>query len=340
LQVVEACSGLRYLFPLVSLSIIAAYFYRDAVWKRFVLVLSSIPITVFMNSFRIGVIGVLVEYGGPKQAEGFLHYFEGWVVFMGCVGLLLVEIWVLSRLGPDRKSFGEVFGFDFPERQSGVQHRPRRVVAPAVIALLLLGAGTAATVAVSGRSEQIPERSSFDRFPRVIAGWEGQPGQLESIYLDALKLDDYLLSDYRNNAGEVVNFYSAYYASQRSGASAHSPRSCIPGGGWLIKDHTVRAIDGLESNGKPFEVNRLLIKKGDSTQLVYYWFQQRGRNITNEWLVKWFLLWDAMTRNRTDGALVRLTAFIDPGDDLAAADGRLVDFAKVVNPYLSEYIPQ
>ncbi len=174
----------------------------------------------------------------------------------------------------------------------------------------------------------------------MIAGWEGRPGQLESIYLDALKLDDYLLSDYHNREGGMVNFYIAYYASQRSGASAHSPRSCIPGGGWLIKDHTVRAIDGVEINGKPLEVNRLLIKKGDSTQLVYYWFQQRGRNITNEWLVKWYLLWDAMTRNRTDGALVRLTAFIDPGDDLAAADGRLVEFVKVVNPYLSEYIPE
>ena len=340
LQVVEACSGLRYLFPLVSLSIIAACFYRDAVWKRIVLVLSSIPITVFMNSFRIGVIGILVEYGGPKQAEGFLHYFEGWVVFMGCVGLLLVGIWVLSRLGSGRKSFGEVFSIDFPESPSGVEYRPRRVAAPAVVSLLLLGAGTAATVSMSGRVEQIPERSGFDSFPQMIADWKGQPGQMESIYLDALKLDDYLLSDYRNEAGEVINFYSAYYASQRSGASAHSPRSCIPGGGWLIKDHTVRVIDGLEVNGKPFEVNRLLIKKGDSTQLVYYWFQQRGRDITSEWLVKWYLFWDAMTRNRTDGALVRLTAFINPGDDVESADRRLVEFLKKVNPYLSEYIPE
>ena len=339
LQVVEACSGLRYLFPLVSLSIIAACFYRDAVWKRFVLVLSSIPITVFMNSFRIGVIGILVEYGGPKQAEGFLHYFEGWVVFMGCVGLLLVVIWVLSRLGSDRKSFGEVFSIDFPENHDGVTYRPRRVAAPAIVSLLLLGAGTAATVSMSGRVEQIPERSGFNSFPRVIAGWEGQPEQMESIYLDALKLDDYLLSGYHNETGEVINFYSAYYASQRSGASAHSPRSCIPGGGWRIKDHTIRVIDGLEIDGKPFEVNRLLIKKGDSTQLVYYWFQQRGRDITSEWMVKWFLFWDAMTRNRTDGALIRLTAFINPGDDIESADRRLVEFLKKVNPYLSDYIP-
>jgi EpsI family protein len=86
-------------------------------------------------------------------------------------------------------------------------------------------------------------------------------------------------------------------------------------------------------------VNRLLIKMGDYTQVVYYWFKQRDRNITNEWLVKWFLFWDAMTRNRTDGALVRLTAFVQPGEDLDDADARLVEFATTVVPYLAEYIP-
>jgi exosortase D (VPLPA-CTERM-specific) len=338
LQVVEACSGLRYLFPLVSLSIIAAYFYRDAIWKRIVVVLSSIPITVFMNSFRIGVIAMLVEYGGLAQTEGFLHYFEGWAVFMGCVALLIVEMWVLSRLGSRRKPFSEVFSFEFPQSPREVQFLHRQLVVPAVAALLLIGAGTAASIAVSGRMERFPERLSFDGFPRKLGRWEGQPGQMESIYLDALKLDDYVISDYHDNAGKVINFYSAYYASQRSGASVHSPSSCIPGGGWVIKDRTVRAIDDVKFHGKPLEVNRLLITKGDSSELVYYWFQERGRDITNEYLVKWYLLWDAMTRNRTDGALVRLTAFVNPGEDLAAVDRRLVEFAREVNPYLSEYI--
>ena len=82
-----------------------------------------------------------------------------------------------------------------------------------------------------------------------------------------------------------------------------------------------------------------MIKKGDYTQVVYYWFQQRGRDITNEWLVKWYLFWDAITRNRTDGALVRLTAFVNPGEDATAADARLVEFARLVNPYLPDYIP-
>ncbi len=78
LQVVEACSGLRYLFPLVTLGFIAAYFFQGAWWKKAVIFLSSIPITVLMNSFRVGAIGVMVEFWGQGMAEGFLHDFEGW----------------------------------------------------------------------------------------------------------------------------------------------------------------------------------------------------------------------------------------------------------------------
>ena len=87
-------------------------------------------------------------------------------------------------------------------------------------------------------------------------------------------------------------------------------------------------------------VNRLLIKKGDYKQLVYYWFDQRGRKITNEYLVKWYLFWDALTRNRTDGSLVRLTTSLSPGEDPAVADARLVSFMKEVEPVITQYIPE
>ena len=82
LQVVEACSGLRYLFPLMSFGYIAAYLYKGPWWHRLLVLLSTIPITVLMNSFRIGVIGVTVDRWGIEMAEGFLHDFEGWVIFM------------------------------------------------------------------------------------------------------------------------------------------------------------------------------------------------------------------------------------------------------------------
>jgi EpsI family protein len=92
--------------------------------------------------------------------------------------------------------------------------------------------------------------------------------------------------------------------------------------------------------GKPFLVNRVVIRKGEYTQLVYYWFQQRGRNLTNEYLVKWYLFWDALTRNRTDGALVRLTTFITPNESLTQVEGRLHEFAQLVLSPLGEYVPE
>ncbi|MBI5041296.1 MAG: VPLPA-CTERM-specific exosortase XrtD [Gammaproteobacteria bacterium] len=333
LQVVEACSGLRYLFPLVSLSIIAAYFYKDAIWKRVVLILSSIPITVLMNSFRIGVIGVLVEYGGPEQAEGFLHDFEGWVVFMGCVAVLVGEMWLLTRLGGDRRPFSEIFGVEFPVNVPMAGARSRPVSIQAIVMVLILAGTTGAAALVAGRQEIVPERTSFDAFPRTVDGWVGYPEVLEDIVLDALKLDDYVLADYRNADGKTVNFYAAYYASQRSGAAAHSPASCLPGGGWRMNDLTLyEMLPGLV-------VNRSVIQKGEYRQLVYYWFKQRDRIVANEFMVKWYLLWDALTRNRTDGALVRLTTSLSPGEDVKDADARMTAFAATVVPGLNAYIP-
>ena len=80
----------------------------------------------------------------------------------------------------------------------------------------------------------------------------------------------------------------------------------LPAGGWQIKSLTQRSLPEIRAGRDALRVNRALIELGNQRQLVYYWFQQRGRVITNEYQVKWYLFWDALTRNRTDGALVRL----------------------------------
>jgi EpsI family protein len=168
-----------------------------------------------------------------------------------------------------------------------------------------------------------------------MGDWNGRRDSIEKKYLDELKLNDYIIADYKNDSGDGVNLYLAYYDSQRSGAAAHSPKSCIPGGGWRIKSHSVIDVEGT---GK--SVNRMLIRKGDYRQLVYYWFDQRGRIITNEYMVKWYLFWDSLTLGRTDGALVRLTTALEPGEDVANADKRLSDFAQLIQPTLPDYIPE
>src|SRR6185312_17264866 len=111
LQVVDACSGLRYLYPLLSLGFLAAYLFQAPIWQRVVVFLSTIPITIVMNSLRIGIVGILVNHFGPQDADGFLHMFEGWIIFIACAAVLVAEMALLARFGsPGKpKGFFDVF---------------------------------------------------------------------------------------------------------------------------------------------------------------------------------------------------------------------------------------
>ncbi len=340
LQVAEACSGLNYLFPLMSLAFLVAYLFKGAWWKKAVIFLSSIPITIVMNSFRIGVIGVLVENWGISMAEGFLHYFEGWVVFLLCTALLVAEVWLFARFSLPRQRLSEVIGLEYPAPlPKDTVFRSRGLTGSLImtIPVLLLALGGASFV--TERVEVPPERLAFEEFPLTVGGWEGSNDYLEQEIIDVLKFDDYVLADYQDEQRRRVNFYVAYYGSQRKGESAHSPRSCIPGDGWQIASLTQRVIEGARVNQSPLRVNRVEIRKGEYKQVVYYWFQQRGRVITNEFLVKWYLFWDALTKNRTDGAMVRLTTLVQPGEDVEKADARLQDFTLSVTGQLGDYVP-
>jgi exosortase D (VPLPA-CTERM-specific) len=340
LQVAEACSGLRYLFPLMTLGFLMAYFYKGALWKRVLLFLSSIPITVLMNSIRVGVIGVTVERWGIRMAEGFLHEFQGWMVFMVSTAVMLGEIALLNRVGQESGSWRQLFGVEFPTpTPAGAPIRQRRIPAPFIAAGILLVGFIVATSALPRPAEIIPSRATFVEFPMQFGEFRGRRDTLDGVYSDALKLDDYVLADYVGHSGHAVNLYIAYYNSQRKGEAVHSPRSCLPGGGWQLRDFNQRTLSNVKINGQVLRVNRTLIELGDQRQLVYYWFEQRGRVITNEFAVKWYLFWDALTRNRTDGALVRLITALPPSSDEADADRRLVDLAAKIAPTLTRYLP-
>ena len=335
LQVVEACSGLRYLFPLMSLGFICAYMFDTVFWKRAVVFLSTIPITLLMNSFRIGVIGILVDNWGIEMAEGFLHDFEGWIVFMACMGILFIEMMILIKVGSkDSRPLSEVFGLSYSGGiDEGSEQKERAVSYPliAIIGMLLVSVGVINSI--DKREELISERKIFSDFPNRLGDWVGVQDNLDTDVIDVLKVSDYIISDYSKPDSASVNFYVAYYESQRKGVSPHSPRVCIPGGGWQISD-----INRIKVSELP--VNRIVIKKGQSTQLVYYWFQQRGRLIANEYFMKWYLFKDALLLNRTDGALVRITTPVSSAETIDDADNRLATFAQLLPPVLPEYIPE
>lgn len=340
LQVVEACSGLNYLFPLMTLGFMTAYFFTGSFWKKATIFLSTIPITVLMNSLRIGAVGVTVEHWGIEMAEGVLHDFEGWAIFMSCIGLLILEMWVLSKIGRNKLQLREAFGLDFPEpTPDDAITQSRRVPVTFAISTVLLAITVVLSIVLPDRVEVIPERKQFVEFPLKVSGWTGYTRKIDQKALDLLDLSDYIMADYVGPADERVSFYIAYYESQRKGASIHSPKACIPGGGWEIKSIDDHVVGNILIVDELLKVRRLVTQKGDVKQLVYYWFQQRGRVLSHEYLLKWYLFSDAIMMNRSDGALVRIVTTLKPGEDMSIADERLQVFLTGIVPVITEYVP-
>lgn len=341
LQVVEACSGLRYMFPLMSFAFLIAYLYKGPFWHKALLFLSTIPITIVMNSLRIAMIGIVFELGGVDTAEGALHFIQGWTIFMTCVAILFAETWLLMRLSGDGTPLYRAFRLDFPKPVADPAMTLRHgLPKPFLGSVGLVLLAVAASVSIAQRTPAaLPARDTLVNFPMRVGDWKGRQLGLDKEILDVLDLDDYIVANYKRPGDPVpVNFYVAYYASQKAGSAAHSPRSCIPGGGWRITELSERAIDN--SGGNPLVVNRVVIRKGNLAQLVYYWFEGQGRVLTNEYLIKWFLLWDGVTRNRTDGALVRLVTQVPDRDRIEQADHRLTEFVRAVYPQFPAYIPR
>ena len=336
LQVVEACSGLRYLFPLMSIGFIGAYLYQASVWKKAVVFLSTVPITIFMNSLRIAIIGLLVDNWGTEMAEGFLHDFEGWLIFMACGGLLLLEVMLMECL-TSRQSIYQAFAVPVSEpddRQAedgAVQHDS--LPWPIIAALPLLVMALIALSLIGAREDDLAlDKTSLASFPLQLGDWSGRDDSIDAEVADKLGLTEYVMVNYQNAQHRPVNFYAAYYASQRKGVSPHSPKVCIPGGGWEIASFSRTQVDQMP-------VNRALIRKGLQDQIVYYWFVERGISVANEYTKKWMLFKDALFLNRTDGSLIRVTTPVMSDESQLDADRRAQAFIRASRDQLLQRLP-
>lgn len=336
LQVADACSGLRYIFPLMSLGYLIAYFYEGRFWQRTVLFLSAVPIAVLMNALRIGIIGITVHFWGIQMAEGVTHQLEGWVVFMACVLLLMAEIKALQAMG-----FSGHFDFNLmslPKRPFFSFYAKR--AAPGIAAVVILGIFVVAQIsgALGYRKEIIPPHAPFSLFPLVLGDWRGEQNTLDALTLDSLKASDYWLASYAHPSHSAsVDLFVAYYDSQRAGAMTHTPASCLPSSGWAFDKKSVKTF--LISEGASLNVSRVVARKGEEMLLVYYWFDQRGRRMTEAYLVKPYLLIDSLKLNRTDGALIRAITLLNKNESEAEADQRLESFLSVAYPKIQSFLP-
>lgn len=341
LQVAEACSGLRYLFPILSFSYLFAILYRGPMWHKAVLLLMAAPLTVFMNSFRIGVIGVIVNSYGVGWVEGFTHFFEGWVIFIACVALLFLMAVALQRLTPNPLPLSKAIDLDtsgLGRISSRVVELPRRAVTVTAVVVTL----GFSLLAVTLQPPAAPplDRASFELFPRSVGDWEGTRGTFSAEIEEVLGADDYVAASYsRSDIAAPVQFFSAFYETQTEGSGIHSPEVCLPAGGWEIFSLDPHEVHFPDTAFGSFELNRAIIQNGRQQQVVYYWFEQRGQRFTNDFLAKLWVAWDSFKYNRTDGALVRFISPIEPGETAADADARILELMEDVLPRLPRFVP-
>ena len=201
LEVAEACNGLRYLFPLLSISFLLAMLLEDRFWKKAVLFVSAFPIAVIMNACRLAMIGLLVDRYGVGMTEGVQHEVEGFAVFALCIVLLLAEAHALSRAGQTGRLIA--FGTLLPSRRSitALTHWP--LTKPFLVACAILAAGATLVCALPDRVEKIPDRRPLALFPMVLGSWQGSPHPMDATMLGALSLTDYVMADYVDSGDEA-----------------------------------------------------------------------------------------------------------------------------------------
>lgn len=190
------------------------------------------------------------------------------------------------------------------------------------------------------RNEVYPSRLPLQSFPRQINTWSGTDIAIDNDTLQILGAGEFLLRNYSTEeaSGPDINLFVAYFPSQRSGDTIHSPRHCLPGAGWTPLENTSTTL--RMPGHAPFPVNRYVIAQGDSRQIVLYWYWAHDRGLASEYWAKFYLVADSLKMNRSDGALVRVMAAMYPNETADAAEERLLPFTNGILPLLNDYIPR
>jgi EpsI family protein len=205
--------------------------------------------------------------------------------------------------------------------------------------VVLLLIATLLLLHARGDIDKVPASEPLPQLPHEIAGWTGSGDiPIDQETLDVLGAGDFLSRVYTQGPGvPSVGLFIAYFPSQRTGVTIHSPKHCLPGAGWVFESS--QYVDLNDTNGKPHRVGEYIISNGDEREFVIYWYQAHGRSVANEYLAKIYMVTDAMRLNRTDGGLVRVITPIDSTGGTPAARARAEAFTAQLAPLLPRFIP-
>ncbi len=191
----------------------------------------------------------------------------------------------------------------------------------------------------AAHGEKVPLAKPLDEFPAQMGAWTlEQSGVVDAETREVLKADDLMTRWYVDPALGGADLFVAYFKTQRTGQSPHSPKNCLPGSGW--SPSATGSIDvPIPSRGETIRINRYIVTKGDSKDAVLYWYQAQNRVIADEFAAKFYLVADSIRYHRSDTALVRVVVPVQ-GVSEQDAVARGVSFVQVVYPELKAFLPR
>lgn len=324
LQVVDACSGLRFVFPLLALGVVYAYFFEKRMWKKWVCVLSTLPIAVLTNGLRIGITGILTEFYGSKVAEGFFHDFSGWIIFMFAFAVLFLLGRMLRWIWPDSSITQPYIESPIVNPLKMKVDGLKGTLVSAVL-LLIVTVLTLNTQALPG----LRIKGGIQEFPLRLEEWRGRSAVVDPEIIERSGAEESFSGYYANERGENVSLYIGYRGSAflENSNFFHSPTVCLPGSGWSVRQQSTHRIDNV-----PFfntlHVTKMVINSMGADRLVYFWFQTKNRTTHDKNINRFHLAMHAIKHDNTHDMLIRPITTVAAGEQIGDAEKRLDRFVR------------
>jgi exosortase D (VPLPA-CTERM-specific) len=333
LQVVDQCSGVRSLLSLVSIALLGCLFWRRHALLKAVLVLSCAPIAVAVNALRIWLTAFLAVHVSPEAAQGFFHFFEGFVLFGVAALALLGWASLLGRLSPARPPAAAA-----PRPAAGFRDRPllRGAAVALAVATLVPTAYAARSVrarlADAGADAAAVERmqGAFAGLPLEIGGYRGERRPWDESTVRAAGADAYGSVRYTDARGRRYDVFLG--GALRNDDNFHSPNVCMPSAGWETLSARSEPLRAFGTEPAPI-MQRLLLQRGDERMLVCYWFQAGARLAGDEWTVRFYRLLDLLSGRALSPTLI-VSVYVPVEEDVPAAEAATQRFLAAVAPSL------
>lgn len=311
LQVVDACSGLRYLMPSILLAMLVGYFFLHSRFKRVLLVVLSIPISVFSNSIRIYIVALVSKYISVDVATGLFHDFAGLLIFLTTIILVVICVLIFR-----------------------VNDEPSKSVSPAIPTtrgltmkeFALWGGVCLMSVYLSFYETHVVD---YDPMEQSLSTFSIESDSEKRLSLSAaeeavLQPDEYFMATYKLD-GAPYYLLITKYLSQSMGRLAHYPVTCLVGSGWNVEKTSTVFV---QYKGVTLPFRQTLLNRGEALLISRIMYVQRSRLLTNPLLYKYYLLYDGIVHERTDGVLIRFDMSI-PGNVGMAEANRMADVFSV-----------